>query len=42
MVGMVCAHLSTAIGEPMLLFDLWNEWSSEQSNYDGEEKLAKK
>lgn len=42
MVGMVCAYLSAAIGEPLLLFDLWNEWSSEQSNYDGEEKLAKK
>ena len=42
MVGMVCAYISTAIGESMLLFDLWNEWSSEQSNHDGEAKLAKK
>ena len=42
MVGMVCAYLSAAIGEPMLLFDLWNDWSSEQSNYDGEDALAKK
>ncbi|QNI50730.1 AAA domain protein [Synechococcus sp. RS9915] len=25
MVGMVCAYLSHAIGEPMLLFDLWND-----------------
>ena len=42
MVGMVCAYLSAAIGKPMLLFDLWNDWSSEQSNYDGKEALAKK
>ena len=41
-VGMVLAYLSTAIGDPMLLFYLWNEWSSEQSNCDREEKLAKK
>lgn len=42
MMGKVCAYLSTALGDPMLLFDLWNEWPSEQSNYDREEKLAKK
>lgn len=41
-VGMVCRHISLELGAADHLFELWDSWSKQQSNYDGTDALYRK
>ena len=41
-VGMVCRRISLELDEPDHLFEVYNGWSKQQDNYDGENALYKK